>query len=65
MTTVAKTLTVALRERLRWGLVIGLGLRGLGGLVQGGLVDCHGRTAWLGGQIRGPAIPATNTAKQG
>jgi hypothetical protein len=46
MTTVAKTLTVALRERLRWGLVIGLGLRGLGGLVQGGLGRSCCRFPW-------------------
>jgi len=42
-TGVAGTLTAAVAEVLRWGLVIGLGLRGLGGLVQGGLTRPCGR----------------------
>ena len=39
----ARTLTADVIEALRWGLVVGLGLRGLGALVQGGLTHPCGR----------------------
>lgn len=42
----ARTLTAGLSELLRWGLVVGLGLWGLGGLVQGGLTHACGRFPW-------------------
>ena len=43
---VAGTLTAGPSELLRWGLVVGLGLRGLAGLVQGGLTHACGRFPW-------------------
>ena len=43
---VAGTLTAGPSELLRWGLVVGLGLRGLGGLVRGGLTPACGRFPW-------------------
>ena len=43
---VARTLTADMIDVLRWGLVVGLGLRGLGGLVQGGLTPACGRFPW-------------------
>jgi len=42
----AGTLTAAVAEVLRWELVIGSGLRGLGGLVRGGLTRPCGRFSW-------------------
>jgi hypothetical protein len=42
----ARTLPAGLSEFLRWGLVVGVGLRGLGGLVQGGLTHACGRFPW-------------------
>ena len=42
----ARTLTADVIDVLRWGLVVGLGLRGLGGLVQGGLTHACGRFSW-------------------
>ena len=42
-TGVAGTLTATVAEVLRWGLVVGLALRGLGGLVQAGLTHPCGR----------------------
>jgi hypothetical protein len=43
MPGVARTLIADVIEVLRWGLVVGLGLRGLGGLVQAGLTPACGR----------------------
>ena len=70
----ARVLIAGLGEVLRWGLVVGLGLRGLGGLVQGGLTrpcvrvpwEAYGAlgagTIWLAGSALAFASRAPETA---